>query len=69
MSESEISQIQSQAQSQTDNLQAKTDARALLERLYREIGLSAVSAALELRERDMPVADTPARHRGDDIAA
>ena len=69
MSESEISPTQSPAPSQTDNLQAKMDARALLERLYREIGLSAVSAALELRERDMPVAGTPARHRGDDIAA
>ncbi|MEY3551762.1 MAG: hypothetical protein RL735_110 [Pseudomonadota bacterium] len=52
--------------------QATKDARDLLERLYREIGISAVAAALQLRDtpdiREAP-RDLPAVLRGDDLAA
>ena len=52
--------------------QATQDARDLLERLYREIGISAVAAALQLREipeaKEAP-RDLPAILRGDDLAA
>jgi hypothetical protein len=52
--------------------QATKDARDLLERLYREIGISAVAAALQLRDtpdiREAP-RDLPAVLRGDDFAA
>ena len=49
MSEVELSQTMPQA---------KEDARALLARLYREIGISAVSAALQLQ--DLPVTERKA---------
>ena len=55
--------------------QAKEDARALLARLYREIGVSAVAAALHLQ--DMPQTErktragrsAPVTARGDTLAA
>lgn len=66
MSENEISKPPSGA---------PEDARALLARLYREIGISAVTAALQLT--DLPEAQAkPARQldketaqRGDELAA
>ncbi len=66
MSEVELSQTMPQA---------KEDARALLARLYREIGISAVSAALQLQDlpatERKPTADrsTPVTARGDILAA
>ena len=52
------------------------DARALLTRLYREIGISAVTAALQLRDLPEPEQrkpaverDVPAILRGDHLAA
>jgi hypothetical protein len=55
--------------------QAKEDARALLARLYREIGISAVSAALQLQ--DLPATErkptaersAPAMASDDNLAA
>jgi tRNA(Ile)-lysidine synthase TilS/MesJ len=55
--------------------QATEDARALLARLYREIGVSAVAAALHLQ--DMPQTErkasaersAPVTARGDTLAA
>ena len=55
--------------------QAKEDARALLARLYREIGISAVAAALHLQ--DVPATErkltaersAPATASGDNLAA
>ncbi len=66
MSEVELSQTMPQA---------KEDARALLARLYREIGISAVSAALHLQ--DLPTTErkpsvdrsAPLTARGDNLAA
>ena len=55
--------------------QAKEDARALLARLYREIGISAVSAALHLQDvpatERKPTGDrsAPVTARGDKLAA
>ncbi len=40
---------------------ATEDARALLARLYREIGISAVSAALDMREEPEARAPSPAQ--------
>lgn len=53
--------------------QATQDARDLLARLYREIGISAVTAALQLRDLPEPELKTPvqapAALRHDDLAA
>jgi hypothetical protein len=55
--------------------EATQDARALLARLYREIGISAVTEALQLRDAPEPELkaqasnETPASLRGDTLAA
>jgi hypothetical protein len=63
----------SEYQIKTPVPQATQDARDLLARLYREIGISAVAAALQMRnEPEAPRAETrvlPAILRGDDLAA
>lgn len=51
------------------------DARDLQARLYREIGISAVTAALQMRdirpqaEKPLSISDIPAILRGEDLAA
>jgi hypothetical protein len=54
--------------------EATQDARALLARLYREIGISAVTEALQLRDLPEPESRTrpsaaQATPRSDDLAA
>ena len=53
--------------------QATQDARELLARLYREIGISAVTAALQLRDAPEPElkasTQAPAPMRNEDLAA
>lgn len=56
--------------------QSQAGARALLTKLYREIGISAVAAALEVSrlpdpgaDKEVAVRDVPAVLRGHDLAA